>query len=501
MSEMARTFESTHEVVSNGDGPAPQPMSAELGPLLDALEAGLRRYVVFPSDSHASVVALWIAFSHVSDAFDIAPYLIVTSAEKRSGKSRLLDYVSLVVARPWRVVRPSEAVTFRKIEADHPTLLLDESDSIFRDKTNTHEGLRAMLNAGFQRGTRVPRCVGEGSKMVVRDFDVFGPKALAGIGEVPDTVADRGLPIRLERRAQHESVARFRDREAREETAPIRAGLEKWAKGAVGWLAYARPPVPQVLNDRAADACEPLLAIATDAEPEWPVRAHNALVSLFGEEPTAEESVGELLLHDVRTVFETEQASRLTTEELAAGLVALEGPWAGWWADKLSRDDGHKAIGHKIARYLRPYKIKSRDLRTADGSRKGYLLADFAEAFDRYAPLSLEFERDNATSQVEGQIETRPVDRRSRSHSPSEQAGRLVAFENDGDGAEAEGLHAAASVDAAESPPGGDEPAQVDPSWGDPDYLAAIDAESPPPDEPEPELELASVPAEEVASP
>jgi hypothetical protein len=68
---------------------------------------------------------------------------------RRSGKTRLLDVLELLVANPWRVITPSEAVVFRKIDADSPTLLLDEVDAIFSPKANgTTEGLRALLNAG-----------------------------------------------------------------------------------------------------------------------------------------------------------------------------------------------------------------------------------------------------------------------------------------------------------------------------------------------------------------
>ena len=34
---------------------------------------------------------------------------------------------------PWRIPRPSEAVLFRMIDRDHPTVMLDEVDAIFGD--------------------------------------------------------------------------------------------------------------------------------------------------------------------------------------------------------------------------------------------------------------------------------------------------------------------------------------------------------------------------------
>ena len=117
---------------------------------------------------------------------------------------------------------------FRKLEQDRPTLLLDEVDALFGTKRSaeSYEGLRAILNAGNRRGTTVPRMVGEGKSMRVQDFATFGPKVLMGIGELPATIADRSIPIRLERRARSEPVTRFRYREAEPAALPIREALE-----------------------------------------------------------------------------------------------------------------------------------------------------------------------------------------------------------------------------------------------------------------------------------
>ncbi|MEE8606230.1 MAG: hypothetical protein V3S55_01390, partial [Nitrospiraceae bacterium] len=55
-----------------------------------------------------------------------------TSAEKRSGKTRLLEVLSLIVAHPWLTGRVSPAALYRRIHAERRTLLLDESDSAFK---------------------------------------------------------------------------------------------------------------------------------------------------------------------------------------------------------------------------------------------------------------------------------------------------------------------------------------------------------------------------------
>jgi hypothetical protein len=52
--------------------------------------------------------------------------------------------------------------------------------------------------------------VGEGKKMKIVYFEVFGPKAFAGIGALPETIASRSIPIRLQRKSRDENVQRFR---------------------------------------------------------------------------------------------------------------------------------------------------------------------------------------------------------------------------------------------------------------------------------------------------
>jgi hypothetical protein len=200
-----------------------------LAATLDHIHNFLRRFVAFSSLAQAIVIALWIAHTWVIEAFDYTPYLYVTSPEKRCGKSRLLDCLELLVAIVWRVISPSEAVLFRKIEADRPTLLLDEVDTIFcRGKDDGKESLRALLNAGFDRRAQVPRCVPPNND--IKNFRVFGPKALAGIGRLPDTVHDRCIPIQLARRSREESIERFRRREAETAATPIRDALAQWGQ-------------------------------------------------------------------------------------------------------------------------------------------------------------------------------------------------------------------------------------------------------------------------------
>ena len=179
--------------------------------VLDDVETLLRRFVVFANDQQPVAVALWVVHTHALDAADTTPRLAITSPEKRSGKSRLLEVLELVCRNAERSVNVSIPYLFRSIERERPTVLFDEIDTVFGSKVNAaHEELRGIVNAGHRRGATVGRMVGEGAAMLPKRYDVFCPVALAGIGQPPETIVDRSINIELRRRSPDQSVDPFR---------------------------------------------------------------------------------------------------------------------------------------------------------------------------------------------------------------------------------------------------------------------------------------------------
>ena len=366
-----------------------QKCAAGLSALLDALCAFLRRYVVFQLPEQPRVIALWVAHCWALDAFDYTPYLHIDSPEKQCGKTRLLDCLELLTPKPWRAILPSEAVLFRKIERDRPTLLLDEIDGIFSNgKDDRKEALRSLLNAGFEAKVTIPRCIGQGASFA--EFRVFCAKALAGIGKLPDTIRDRSVPIQLVRRAHDEQVNGFRKRDAETEAAAIRSGLEAWSKlpGIVEALREARPALPDALSDRQQDICEPLLTIADMAGGDRSTQARSDLTALCRQSQDETESLGVKILSDIRNAFNNEQVDKFSTQRLLEVLVAQEtdSPWAAWWERDL-KDGNTNGPARKLARMLKPFKIIARVIRLADDrTARGYRADDFQEAWKRYLP-------------------------------------------------------------------------------------------------------------------
>lgn len=344
---------------------------------LAAVRTFVCRFVALPSEHEPIAIALWVAhavlFDRLKERYGTSPILAATSAEKQSGKTRLIDALELLVPEPRRMVLPSEAVVYTVLAQDpRPTLLLDEADAIFGPRTaEKYEGLRAILNSGNRAGSPVLRVKLDGRRREVEAFDVFGPKVVAGIGDLPDTVADRSIPIRMRRRRQDERVERFRQREAEADAAGIRLDVRSVT------LADRYPSVPDELPDRAADGWEVLLAIADAAGGAWPSLARLAAVALSADQP-ATVTTGVRLLGDLRDAFGAD--AQLTTTGLLARLHAMDdAPWSDWY--------GKPMTARALARLLAPYGVVSRHWREGDATLRGYFAVDLKDAWGRYCPV------------------------------------------------------------------------------------------------------------------
>lgn len=344
--------------------------------LLESCRTFIRRYVIV-NNEQAVVLAAWILHTWAIEAFDSTPYLHITAPEKQCGKSVLLRILQALVRQPLKCGGMSAAALVRTIHAKRPALLLDEMDALAKGDKELGEAFRGVLNNGFERGTPYIRL--EGKAFDVKSFDVFCPKALAGIGSIWDTVADRSIVVELQRKAPHEKVESSRERFIRQAAAPIRAALEAWASaGAVEALRVARPAMPSSWTDRQQDISEPLLAIADTAGAGWPENLRSALTRLFGSGTSMDESVSVTLLRDIRSAFD--DSDRITSVDLAGKLREMEGqPWADW-------AHGKGLDANRLAKQLKKYAISPRQIKIGGDNKRGYERADFRDAWERYAP-------------------------------------------------------------------------------------------------------------------
>jgi hypothetical protein len=195
-------------------GPEASFPATEGADLLTKLRSAIARYVVMPSGEALNAVTLWIAATHLQPAWQHAPRLAVVGPAKRCGKSRLLDVLHDTVHDPFITVNSTPAAIFRSITEQPPTLLVNEAATIFSSVkvAEKNEEMRGLLNSGHQRNRPTMRVVGPEHKPT--KFLTFAMAALAGIGDLPDTIMDRAVVIRMRRRGPGEAVRPFRSRRA-----------------------------------------------------------------------------------------------------------------------------------------------------------------------------------------------------------------------------------------------------------------------------------------------
>ena len=361
---------------------SPAPESVELWPeavetaaLLSELISQLRRFIVFRQDTDATAVALWIMFSWIHAVATHSPNLVVTSPEPDCGKSTLLGVLGRLTPRPVSGVELTGPALYRVVDRDHPTLLVDEADDLFHRKPD----LKHIVNAGWTRGTKIPRVV----QGVVREFDPFCPKAIALKGmAMPDATASRSIVVDLWPKRPDEKVEVFAFADA-PEFLELRRKLMRWSADHATTIAEAKPTLPPGFNNRRAANWHLLLAIADHTAGDWPKRARQAAIKLLSRQ-NAEPSAGVRLLTALQEIFANR--TEITSAELVQLLAA--DPDAEWGAFR-----GRDAISQRgLAALLKPYDVRPIVLhptKRLNLSRHGYRRAQFKDAFARFLPADI----------------------------------------------------------------------------------------------------------------
>jgi Protein of unknown function (DUF3631) len=366
--------------------PEPWPELVDGAALLDGLAKDIRKHVVM-SDAARDACVLWVVHSYLLDRLMITPRLGIHSPVKGCGKTTLLDVIGQLVFRPLPAANCSASSIFRVVEGFRPCLLIDEADSFLRD----NEELRGVLNSGHRRGGAVLRNVGDDHEP--RAFSTYSAVAIALIGQLPGTLADRSVTIDLTRRKPDEAIEPFRfDRV--EHLAELARKLMRWTADNAEAIAATEPQMPAGLYNRTADNWRPLLAIATAAGGDWLARGHKAALASANAD-VDEMSRLELLLGDVRDVFDglisdvdgiSSAQERISSAHLIEKLCAIvPRPWGEYGKRK------KPLTQNQLARLLKPLAIVPQKARIGTETPNGYYRHQFVEAWERFLSPTGEF--------------------------------------------------------------------------------------------------------------
>lgn len=341
------------------------------GTLINELSAKLATHVVM-KPHEVLAVALWTAMAWVHDrAAYHSPFLVATSPEPNSGKTTLLGVLQWLTPRPYASAEPSGPAIFRLIDADKPTLYVDECDDLFARKSD----LRHIVNHSWTRGGKVPRIIGG----VSYSFDVFCPKVFGLLGfNMPRALASRAIVIKMLPKRADEKVVDFNYGDDPEfET--LRRKLARWSDDHAEALKDATPALPPNFNNRTAANWRLLLAIAELGGAKMSEQARKAAERLSSK--ISKPSWGVRLLEAMRPMLAGREVIA-SAEVLSALLADPDGAWVEYKsgaaitqrqvADLLEQYDIHPVVIH-------PTKRK-------DSSARGYKVEQFEDAFARYLP-------------------------------------------------------------------------------------------------------------------
>jgi hypothetical protein len=368
----AHQAESLHAIASDSEAESNGAI------VLDAVHDFLCTFVAYPSPDAAIAHTLWIAHAHLMDAWESTPRLAFLSPEPGSGKTRALEITETLVPRPVEAINATSAYLFRKVSAPEgmPTILYDEIDTLFGPKAKDNEEIRGILNAGHRRGAVAGRCVVRGKIIDTEELPAYCAVALAGLGNLPDTILTRSVVVRMRRRAPSETVEPYRRRVHAPIGNDLRDQLARWAQTVQKRAASLRPEMPEGVMDRNADVWEALLAVADLAGGDWPRKARCSAVSLVSLAKGASPSLGVRLLADLREIF-GESVDGVFTEDILRRLRDLEeAPWGDL--------KGKPIDPRRLAALLKPYGIASKQIRIGSVTAKGYAREDLHDAWARY---------------------------------------------------------------------------------------------------------------------
>ena len=172
----------------------------------------LEELVWFKDDEMYNVVACWIIMTYFVPAWSTVPYIILNGVAG-SGKTTLLKVLSQLCFKPTKSSFMTSSVLFRHLHMHGGTLILDELESLAKMKGPVDD-LLPMLLGGNSAGSTVDKSEKVGDTFQPCKFEVYGPKALASIEDLPGALIQRSLLIQMFKTPDGTKLKRSTDLEA-----------------------------------------------------------------------------------------------------------------------------------------------------------------------------------------------------------------------------------------------------------------------------------------------
>ncbi|CAL7960510.1 hypothetical protein GAMM_160094 [Gammaproteobacteria bacterium] len=373
--------------IINGIEPCTEPVDGAA--IANEIRELIKNHAVL-NDSQIDVIALYTISTYCIDAFGIFPKLLITSPEKRCGKTTVLSILRCIVNKALQSSNTSPSAIFRAIELWRPTLLIDEGDTFI---SNDNPELKGIINSGHTRDTAfVLRTEGDNNNRQPKQFSTWAPMVIAMIKTPPDTILDRSVVLKLKRKLSSERITKWVYNNF-DKLAPLRQKIKRWVDDNFEAIKSCTPKIPSCDNDRATDNWLPLFAIAFVLGSEWTAKVEIAFKDLNTADNTNDESISTTLLMDIKEIFEKNNLDKIHSSDLVEKLIRLE---ERSWNEYRH---GKPITQNILAKLLNSFEIKPKQIRVNDQSKKGYNLSDFDDVFSRYIPAIL-FIQNETTKQM-----------------------------------------------------------------------------------------------------
>lgn len=350
-----------------------------IGGLVEKVCIFLRYFIVLPPDL-LLVVAAWVMAAWLMDIWDRFPHLAIRSPAKRCGKSRLLDLLELIVPNPRSTCNITLAALYRVSESERATILYDEAP-LGQGAGGFANGMLGLFNAGISRNAKVVRA-GSGKGTDFREYSIYSPKVIALLGELDGVLADRCLPIDMERKTNTDFVRRYCSQVVEPIGQALHHEIEQWAASNAEQVAEVyRNIVPlSISNDRMAELLMPLQAVLQVAAPELLDILESYAIGLDKQEE-------DTMPPDIRLLAACREILIQNQTVMATGFVSTK-----WLLDALLQRDwepwcqwrGREMTAHALCNLLQPFRI--RPDRDRKQTMRGFFVQDFQDAWDRYLP-------------------------------------------------------------------------------------------------------------------
>ena len=332
--------------------------------------------ILYATDEMLDALTLASAVSHTLDSFSTAPELLITSAEKESGKTTAEDIVMMLANNGWTADPTSYALRAKFNEPEKPTLIIDEVSDIFGRSglRGTSNQLGKILRICYRKTATLSMAVDR----VAEEVSCYTMAVMAGLKTaVPDDIRSRCIIFQM--RPCPASVRGLRDSQDDDTLALGKIHnqrLHQWARGSEAEIRRTfrnmhRPH--RKFRARRAQIWGPLYAVALEAGEDWPQRclaAFKAMALDASDVPVL--SPPQMILRDAAACFRKNDTDKLFAADIARYLRGIPDV-------ELYEDLTDRGLAQLMTEALGP----SQSMDIGEGRARGYHARPVLAAWDR----------------------------------------------------------------------------------------------------------------------